>query len=151
MSEKKLRGSDMSMSESVLVERAKAWTESLCRDEQHGRTDFTEAMRRLALRLRIPFGFLRELTYRPPKRISAGRFLILAKAYDEHLQRKKYREEQTEPEPSWLRQALLRSADALEGRAAALDGEAEAAAREADALDREADALNRKCRQIDDN
>jgi 2'-5' RNA ligase len=50
-------------------------------------------MRRIAQKLRLPFGFLSEMTYRPPKSISAGRFLTLAAAHDECIQRRKYREE----------------------------------------------------------
>src|SRR6185312_5609048 len=102
----------MSLAESAFVSRARGWIDELCREEMRGAGDLGEAMHRLALRLRLPFGFLFEMTYRPPKRISAGRFFTLAAAYDECLQRQKYREERSAFEPSTaLGKALVRAAD----------------------------------------
>lgn len=106
----------MSMSEATLVERARFWTEDLCREEQRSRAEFLGAMERVARRLRLPFGFLRHLVYDPPKTISAGRFLRLAVAYDEHLQRQKYREERAAFEPNTaLARVLVRAADFVAG------------------------------------
>lgn len=114
MSEKKVRGSEMSMSEATLVEQARGWAEGLCKDEERGRADFLGAMERVARRLRLPFGFLKELVYRPPKKISAGRFLALAAAHDEYLQRKRYREERAAFEPSTaLGRLMVRTANYL--------------------------------------
>jgi hypothetical protein len=93
MSKKFLRGSKMSTSEALLVEQARVWLMFLCREETSGPGEHGEAMRRVAQKLRLPFGFLSEMTYRPPKSISAGRFLTLAAAHDEYLQRRQYREE----------------------------------------------------------
>ena len=116
MPEKKAWGSEMSMSEATLVEQAQNWTESLCKDEERGHADFLGAMERVAIRLRLPFGFLKELVYRPPKKISAGRFLTLAAAHDEYLQRKKYREERASFRPDTaLGRLMARTADYLAG------------------------------------
>jgi hypothetical protein len=113
-----LRDSQMSMSETACVEKAKGWLEALCEEESRGRGDFTEAVRRVALRLRIPFGFFNELLYRspPPKKISGGRLLTLAMAYDDCLQRRKYKEERAAFNPSTaLGRAMVRAADYLSG------------------------------------
>lgn len=143
MSRKLERGSKMSIAEGSLVDLAREWTDAICRDEQRSRADFTEAMRRVSLKLRIPFGFLSELTYRPPKRISAGRFLILARAYDEHLQRQKHREEKADNfARSWLGQTVLRAIHALEGGATEMERQAEEDISQAESLDRQADALD---------
>jgi hypothetical protein len=116
MPRKFLRGSKMSSQEALLVEQARVWLEFLCNEEARGRGDHGEAMRRIATKMRVPFGWLSEMTYRPPKRISAGRFLSLAAAYDEHLQRRKYREERSAFEPNTaLGRALARTADYLAG------------------------------------
>jgi hypothetical protein len=100
MSKKFLRGSKMSTSEALLVEQARVWLQFLCREETSGPGEHGEAMRRIAQKLRLPFGFLTEMTYRPPKSISAGRFLTLAAAHDEYLQRQKYREERSAFHPN---------------------------------------------------
>jgi hypothetical protein len=100
MSKKIMRGSKMSSNEALLVEQARVWLEFLCKEETNGPGEHGEAMRRIAQKLRVPFGFLSELTYRPPKRISAGRFLTLAQAHDEYLQRRKYREERSAFHPN---------------------------------------------------
>ena len=114
----------MSMSEATLVEKARFWTEDLCREEQRSRAEFLGAMARVARRLRLPFGFLKHLVYEPPKRISAGRFLTLAAAYDEHLQRRKYREERAAFEPNTaLGRALVRASAALAGEEGEQAGE----------------------------
>ena len=116
MSEKNVRSTKMSMSESALVEKARFWTEDLCREEQRSRAEFLGAMARVASRLRLPVGFLKRLVYAPPKSISAGRFLKLAAAYDECLQRQKYREERAAFEPnSALGKILARAADLVAG------------------------------------
>lgn len=116
MSKKSLWGSKMSATEGVLVEKARCWIDTLARAESKGRGDYSYAMRRVADRLRIPFGFLIEMTYRPPKTISAGRFLALAEAFDEHLQRQKYREERAAFEPNTaLGKILVRAADLAAG------------------------------------
>lgn len=109
----------MSVTEAALVEKAQGWIDFLTRDESKGRGDYSYAMRRIADRLRIPFGFLLEMTYRPPKQISAGRFLTLAAAYDECLQRRKYREERAAFEPTTsLGKILVRTADFVAGEEA---------------------------------
>lgn len=106
----------MSMTEAMLVSKAQGWIDALTRDESKGRGDYSYAMRRVADRLRVPFGFLLEMTYRPPKTISAGRFLALADAYDDCLQRRKYREERAAFEPSTaLGKILVRAADLVAG------------------------------------
>ena len=123
MSEKKEWGSEMSMSEATLVEQARSWTEGLCKDEERGHADFVGAMERVSRRLRLPFGFLKELVYRPPKRISAGRFLTLAQAHDERLRRKSTESTDTAFNPSTaLGRALLGVANALDRKADTLDG-----------------------------
>jgi hypothetical protein len=122
MSEKKVRGSEMSMSEATLVNQARSWTEGLCKDEERGHADFLGAMERVARRLRIPFGFLKELVYRPPKRISAGRFLTLAAAHDERLRRQSTQPADIAFTPSTaLGRTLLNVADALDRAADTLD------------------------------
>ena len=111
----------MSMSEATLVGKAKFWAEELCEGEKRGRTDFVNAIERVAATLRMPFGFLRHLIYdqEPPKTISAGRFFKLAAAYDECLQRRKYREERAAFEPNTpLGRALARAADLAAGEGA---------------------------------
>ena len=117
MSKKSLWSSKkMSSTEGVLVERARSWIDVLCRDEARGLAGYLEAMRRLALRLRMPSGFLAEMIYRPPKRISAGRFLTIAAAYDECIQRQKYREERAAFDPATpLGKILVRAADLISG------------------------------------
>jgi len=108
--------SKMSVTEAHLVSRAQSWVDVLTREESKGRGDYSYAMRRVADRLRVPFGFLLEMTYRPPKTISAGRFLTLAAAYDECLQRRKYREERAAFEPNTaLGKVLARAADLVAG------------------------------------
>jgi len=122
MSEKKVRGSEMSMSEATLVEQARSWTEGLCKDEERGHADFIGAMERVARRLRLPFGFLKELVYRPPKRISAGRFLTLAAAHDERLRKQSTERTDAAFNPSTaFGRALLGVADALDRKANTLD------------------------------
>lgn len=116
MSKKFLRGSKMSATEGLLVEQARVWLECLCQDEAKGPGEYGEAMRRIGQKLRLPFGFLHEITYRPPKRISAGRFLTLAAAYDEHLHRRKYREERAAFQPTTaVGRIVARAADYLAG------------------------------------
>lgn len=116
MSRKFLRGSKMSAIEATLVETARGWIDVLCHDETRGPGDHGEAMRRIAQKLRLPFGFLSEMTYRPPKRISAGRFLTLAAAHDEYLQRRKYREERAAFHPDTaVGRLMARAADYLAG------------------------------------
>jgi hypothetical protein len=100
MPRKFLRGSKMSSNEALLVEQARTWLGFICQEEAKGPGENGGAMRRIASRLRLPFGFLHELTYRPPKRISAGRFLTLAQAHDEYVQRRKYREERAAFHPN---------------------------------------------------
>jgi hypothetical protein len=100
MSKKFSRGSKMSTTEALLVEQARVWLGFLCREETNGPGEHGEAMRRIAQKLRLPFGFLSEMTYRPPKSISAGRFLTLAAAHDECIQRQKYREERASFHPN---------------------------------------------------
>ena len=114
-----LWGSQMSLTESAFVSRARGWIAELCREEMRGAGDLGEAMRRLALRLRLPFGFLFEMTYRPPKRISVGRFFTLWAAHEEYLQRQKYREERASFEPSSpLGRLMVRAADLVSGESA---------------------------------
>lgn len=116
MSRKILRGSKMSTREALLVDQARVWLDFLCQEEANGPGEYGEAMRRLATKLRLPFGFLSEMTYRPPKRISAGRFLILAAAHDEYLQRRKYREERAAFHPhTAVGRIVARAADYLSG------------------------------------
>lgn len=116
MSKKFLRGSKMSATEGLLVDQARVWLECLCQDEAKGPGEYGGAMRRVAQKLRLPFGFLSEMTYRPPKRISAGRFLTLAAAHDEYLQRRKYREERAAFHPNTaLGRLVARAADYLAG------------------------------------
>ncbi len=116
MSRKFLRGSKMSATEALLVEQARVWLGFLCQQEANGPGEYGEAMRRLSRKLRVPFGFLSELTYRPPKRISAGRFLTLAAAHDEYLQRRKYREERAAFQPNTaLGRLVARASDYLSG------------------------------------
>jgi hypothetical protein len=116
MSKKFLRGSKMSTTEALLVEQARVWLDFLCKEETNGPGEHGEAMRRIAQKLRLPFGFLSEMTYRPPKRISAGRFLTLAAAHDEYLQRRKYREERAAFHPDTaLGRLAARAADFVAG------------------------------------
>jgi hypothetical protein len=104
----------MSTREALLVDQARVWLDFLCQEEANGPGEYGEAMRRLATKLRLPFGFLSEMTYRPPKRISAGRFLILAAAHDEYLQRRKYREERAAFQPNTaVGRIVARAADYL--------------------------------------
>jgi hypothetical protein len=106
----------MSTSEALLVEQARVWLQFLCREETNGPGEHGEAMRRIAQKLRLPFGFLSEMTYRPPKSISAGRFLTLAAAHDECIQRRKYREEKEAFIPnSSLGRLMARAANYLAG------------------------------------
>ena len=108
----------MSMSEAVLVEKARGWAEDLCHEERRGRADFVRAMQDVAKKLKLPFGFLKHLTYDNPhpKTISAGRFFKLAAAHDEYLQRQRYREERATFEPgSTLGRLVARTADHLAG------------------------------------
>jgi hypothetical protein len=114
MSKKFLRGSKMSTTEALLVEQARVYLDYLCQEEAQGPGEYGEAMRRIAQKLRMPFGFLSELTYRAPKTISAGRFLTLAAAHDEYLQRRKYREERSAFQPGTaLGRIVARAADYL--------------------------------------
>lgn len=116
MSKKYMWSSKMSATETFLVEKARGWIDILCREEANGPGEYGEAMRRIATKLRLPFGFLTEMMYRPPKRISAGRFLALAAAHDEYLQRQKYREERATFEPNTaLGRIVARTADYLAG------------------------------------
>lgn len=109
----------MSTTEAFLVEKARGWIDILCQEEAGGPGEYGEAMRRIAQKLRLPFGFLSEMTYRPPKRISAGRFLALAAAHDEYVQRQKYREERSTFEPNTvLGRLVARTADYLAGEEA---------------------------------
>jgi hypothetical protein len=125
MSKKILRGSKMSTTEGLLVEQARVWLDFLCQEETNGPGEYGEAMRRIAQKLHLPFGFLHEMAYRPPKRISAGRFLTLAAAHDEYLQRRKYREERAAFKPnSALGRLMARAADFAAGEASGgIDGE----------------------------
>lgn len=116
MSKKYSWSSKMSATEGFLVEKARSWIDILCREEASGPGEYGEAMRRISQKLRLPFGFLSEMTYRPPKRISAGRFLTLAAAHDEYLQRQKYREERATFEPNTaLGRLVVRTANYLAG------------------------------------
>jgi len=122
MSEKYSRSSEMSLSESAFVEKARHWTERLCTEEERGHADFVSAMSRVAWRLRLPYGFLKELLYRPPKTISAGRFFTLAVAHDERLGRRDSRTEERAFDPATaLGRTLIRMADALDRAADAAD------------------------------
>jgi len=117
-----VRGSEMSMSEASLVERARHWTEYLCEAEERGHNDFGGAMTRVALHLRLPFGFLKELLYRPPKTISTGRFLALAIAHDERAMEQGDHAEPLAFDPSTpLGRVLLRVAASLDSAADTLD------------------------------
>lgn len=106
----------MSMSEAALVEKARFWAEDLGKEEERGRADFVGALERVARGLRLPASFLKHLIYEPPKTITAGRFLKLAAAHDEYVQRRKYREERATFEPNTaLGRIMARAADRLAG------------------------------------
>ena len=65
----------------LFVDRSKAWALALVRAESRGPGDMGEAMRRVARRIRIPFGRIWALHYRPPKDVPVSIYQSLALAY----------------------------------------------------------------------
>lgn len=67
------------------VEDARRMASDLIARETKGSGDLDNAMRRLETRYGIPYGFLWNLRYRPPKDLLMGLFLRLQDAYQQQL------------------------------------------------------------------
>ena len=67
------------------VDDARRMARDLIARETKGSGDLENAMRRLETRYGVPYGFLWNLRYRPPKDLLMGLFLRLQEAYEQQL------------------------------------------------------------------
>lgn len=79
---RKFRLRSWTMAAGVYVEEAAEWARTLTRAESGGRPGhYAPAMKRVARRVGVPAGLLRDLHYRPPKTIAADRYAALGAAF----------------------------------------------------------------------
>lgn len=101
------------MSSSAFVEEAGRWARDLVRAESRFPGDYGPAMRRVASRVGVPFSFLWNLHYRPPKSLDVEKYSALGEFYGEQ-QRRRYRPGRPEAKTP-LGRALVGFADRLVG------------------------------------
>lgn len=100
---------------SAFVAEAERWARHLVHKESRGPGDQLPAMRRVAARARIPFGFVWNLHYRLPKTLDVEKYAALGALYADEQQRR-YEADRTETfATTAFGKALMRAADRLGG------------------------------------
>ena len=112
------QGASLPLTNSDYVDHARGWVGALLWSECRGPKDWSEAPARVEAQYDIPVGVLRDLRYRPPKRIGVALYERLRAAYREMCERQMRLWKQELAEADAAHSIVARASCALAGKAA---------------------------------